>query len=401
MQLAETRLQTAAASGSPSSPGVRSTVLSLRVPRPRLELLDALRLVASLSVIFWHRNYEALFGVHFGVPLFLLILFGFASSSEKRESLGTFARRRTAFLLRPWVRWSLVCLLVLALRDLYWGQSPLDRWGLNTLLMGGHIYYWFLPFAAATIVAAKVLQRVLRPMRAEIAVLVATAIGVVATNAASLYILEMRPRFPVGPWMQSLPALFFGVALGQSLRISCFRRRGMILLAMAGLAAAAWPLSPFAAADMPRRYAIAIALACLGFGVRVRMPGIVRWLATTTFGIYLVHPLVVIAANDLVSLDSLPPLADALIVWGTSCLLVFALGLIFKSWPECANAVTDQQREAVRHAFASLRENAAQAVLALQGRRIGAATTGGSSTGVRTRTLTLLALGRDRGRRSA
>ena len=82
-------------------------------------------------------------------------------------------------------------------------------------------------------------------------------------------------------------------------------------------------------------YAIAVGLACLGFGVRLRMPRFVRLLATTTFGIYLLHPLVVLGANQLIALDSLPPVADAALVWGASSVLVIALGLVFRSWPEC------------------------------------------------------------------
>ena len=331
----------------------RTGAVLAMAPRERLELLDGFRLLASLSVVFWHRNYDPLFGVNFGVPLFLVIMFGLASCGTRRESIGSFARRRAGHLVAPWVRWSLFLIGVLALRDLYWGHNPLDRLGLHVLWTGGHPYYWFLPFAAVTVVLAKVLQKMLRPLRPEVAVLVVGAAAAAATYGAGVVLSTVPLEFPFHPWVVALPTLIYGVALGQSLRLANRRRRAALLACVAASAWLMWPWSPFhgIAGNLPLRYAIAVGLACVGFCVSVRMPRIVKWLATTTFGIYLVHPLVVIVANDLVELDALPQLADALLVWGVSSLMVVALGLVFRRWPECGAAVSDAQRAALRGAW--------------------------------------------------
>ena len=52
-----------------------------------LPLLDALRLLASAVIVFYHMRGDSLFGVAFGLPLFLVIMFGLASGSTKLESV--------------------------------------------------------------------------------------------------------------------------------------------------------------------------------------------------------------------------------------------------------------------------------------------------------------------------
>ena len=115
--------------------------------RRDLPLLDALRLLASGAVVFHHMRGDSLFGIPFGLPLFLVIMFALASGSAKREPFTDFARRKSHYLLLPWVRWSFIYIVVLGAIDVVRGGGPWDRLEPAMVYYGGHPALWFLPFA--------------------------------------------------------------------------------------------------------------------------------------------------------------------------------------------------------------------------------------------------------------
>ena len=310
-----------------------------KLQRTRLELLDGLRIVASFEVVFWHRQEQSLFGVRFGVLLFLVILFGLAASSGRQETLGDFAKRRGAYLLWPWVRWSVLCLVFFGLRDMNWGIDPMARLGWTSFLVGGHTYYWFLPYAAALVIGAKGLQMALKPLRPELAVGLMTVAGVASTGLVCWFLGAVLVHFPFHPWIELSPSLFYGVAMGQCLRVQETPRRSGLL---AGIALAAWiPWLLWWSGDwddVPSRFAITAAFAAVGFGWRVPVPRWIRSVSMTTFGVYLVHPFVEVLGNQVIELATLPPFVDTGLVWCVSSAIVFGLGYVLKGWPEAWQA---------------------------------------------------------------
>lgn len=316
----------------PSSPPSTSRL----APRPRLTLLDALRILASVAIVRYHVVGDPLFGVGFGMPLFLVIMFALAASSTSRETLGSFARRKSAYLLAPWVRWSLLCLAVAGAQDLVWGGSLFERYSWRALLYGGHIYYWFLPFAAASIVVVRVLQPRLRKLDARAAVLLfATGGALLAPLCARALSAEPLPP-PYPGWLGSLPALGYGLALGHVLRVTRPRERLLLLVTIAGIAVGSAYLvaGPDGLVGVPRRYAAAVPLACIGFAWRPRMPRVVASVATTTFGIYLVHPLTILALRQVVDITRWPAAGQVAGVWFASSLLILGLRRLRPAWSE-------------------------------------------------------------------
>ncbi len=308
------------------------------MPRAFLPLLDPLRILASVAVVRHHMRTDFLFGVGFGLPLFLVIMFALASSSTKEEALGSFARRKTAWLLVPWLRWSAIYLVIFAFSDAARGLDPFERVGPAMIWTGGDPKLWFLPFAAVALVAVKALQSVMRRIPVSTAVIASAVLAVAATNAVAWSLTHSLPEMPTRAWLRVAPTLFFGLALGQSLRAADDGERRRLLAVVVLLAFLSFWLSPFRDhhEDLPRRFAAAVPLAALGFGWRPRVPGFVRSVASVTFGVYLVHPLVAKVLVAGADVQAWPAAVHAGAVWVLSALVVLGLRHALASWHECA-----------------------------------------------------------------
>lgn len=302
--------------------------------RRDLPLLDPLRLLASVAIVRHHVRGDLLFGVGFGLPLFLLILFALAAGSRRVESLQGFARRKGSELLLPWLRWSALYLVFLFAVDLVRGDPFSDRLHAKMIYSGGDPSFWFLPFAAVALVPVELARRLLRgrdPLRVALA---AALLGAAWTQFVAWSLTLDLPDQPVRAWLRVSPALFFGVALAQSRRVD--GRPWRLLLPVAALALASFFLSPFAAdpEDLPRRFAVAVPLACLGFAVRPRVPRFVRRASTVTFGVYLVHPLLGKSLFKLLDLAAWPAFAHTALVWSASAAAVLLLRRLPIEWTE-------------------------------------------------------------------
>jgi peptidoglycan/LPS O-acetylase OafA/YrhL len=305
-------------------------------PRLDLPLLDALRILASIAVVRHHMRVDFLFGVGFGLPLFLVVMFGLAASSSKRESLAQFTRRKASYLLVPWLRWSAIYIAILAAVDVAKGLGPWNRIEGDMIFYGGNPCLWFLPFAAAALFPLKALQGVAARWSPIRATLVASAVAVFATTAVAWALTLPMPDLPVRAWLRVSPAIFWGLAVAQSTRARDDRQRASMLLAVALLAILCGALSPFGGPpeDLPRRFAFAIPIACVGFGWRIGVPDVVRRIATATFGIYLVHPLIGKTLGTAFDVFSWPAWAHTAIVWCLALVSVWALRALGIRWHE-------------------------------------------------------------------
>jgi hypothetical protein len=319
-------------------PGAAAAADGARLDLP---LLDLLRLLASFAVVRHHMRGDLLFGVGFGLPLFLVVLLGLATASTKSESPARFARRKASYLLAPWLRWSIVYVVILAAADVARGRGAWSRLGVSMLFAGGEPSLWFLPFAAAAILPVRLLARAAARIPPAWAAGIASAAAVVATLVVARAMELELPDMPVRAWLRVSPALLWGLALGQSARARDAAGRTAILLPVALLAAATLLAPPTAVSgidaateDLPRRFGVAVLLACVGFGCPVAVPPIVRRASTRTFGVYLVHPLVGKILGAVLEVLAWPAWIHAAIVWTLSLLLVRGLGALGLPWHE-------------------------------------------------------------------
>ncbi len=314
-----------------------------------LPLLDVLRLLASFAIVRHHMRGDLIFGVGFGLPLFLVVLLGLAAGSAKSESPVRFARRKASYLLVPWLRWSIVYVAILAAADLARGRGAWSRLGVSMLFAGGEPSLWFLPFAAAAILPVRLLARAAARIPAAWAAGIAGAGAVAATLVVARAMELDLPDMPVRAWLRVSPALLWGLALGQSARARDAASRTAVLLPVALLAAATLLAPPSALAgaaaateDLPRRFGVAVLLACVGFGCPVAVPSIVRRASTRTFGVYLVHPLIGKILGAAFDVFGWPAWFHATVVWILSMLSVRGLRSLGLPWHELSTARTSE-----------------------------------------------------------
>ena len=308
--------------------------------RDELTLLFPLRLLASVAIV-WHHMRESYFlGVGFGLPLFLVILFGLTASSTRRESLASFARRRLTYLLTPWLRWSLVYLALLAIADLVRGTPPADRLRWNMLLYGGHLSLWFLPYAALASLPVKLLQRAAARRSVYGVVLLATALGLATSLALVHFPFQGRYAVPLGAWLRMLPAIPYGLALAGACRLPRDATRARLLLCVALLAAAGalFPAPAGPESQLLIRFGVAVPLACLGFAWSPTIPSFLRLLAGLNFGVYLIHPLLGKVLVEVIDVDRLPGTLHLLLAWAGSAAVLLVLRRLRPGWQECRGA---------------------------------------------------------------
>jgi peptidoglycan/LPS O-acetylase OafA/YrhL len=310
-------------------------------------LLDALRILASFAVVRHHMRGDLLFGVGFGLPLFLVVLLGLATGSSKGEPPPAFARRKAAYLLAPWLRWSLVYVAILASADLARGRAPSARINPSMLFAGGEPSLWFLPFAAACMLPTRLLALAAERVGAARAAWIVAIAAAVSTFAADAAMQLSLPDLPFRAWLRVSPALLWGLALGQSLRVRGARDRAAVLLPVAAMAAAvlATPIV-HGVEELPRRFGVAVLLACAGFGFPLPVPVAVRRLSTCTFGVYLLHPLVGKILGALFEVFAWPAWAHASAVWLLAIAGVAALRAAGLRWHELSTARPATAREA-------------------------------------------------------
>jgi peptidoglycan/LPS O-acetylase OafA/YrhL len=303
----------------------RSGNLAASATRQDLPLLDALRLCASLAVVHHHLRGGYFFGVAFGVPLFLVIMLALGARGSARESLAQHARRKAAYLLVPWVRWSLVYVVLAVAVALARGEDPTAGLEPRMILYGGHGALWFLPFAMLALLVVRGARPAL-PRSAESTLLLAV-LGGCSTWAAQRSLPVLAPDMPFDAWLTVSPAIFFGLAVARASQAESTRERAVLLALVAAGALVPSLVSPATGMmqDATRRFALAVPLACLGFGWRARVPRLVRELATLAFGVYLAHPLIAKALATATDVFAWPAAAHLASVWGASALLVLGL----------------------------------------------------------------------------
>ena len=299
-----------------------------------LSLLDGLRLLASFVIVGHHMGGEPLMGIRFGVPLFLVIMFGLASRSTRAEPLTAYAKRKGLYLLTPWLRWSLFYIIVLGLADVLRGGEAFSRVEPEMLFYGGHPALWFLPFAAAALVPARGLQSLANQIAPARAALCLAGTAALLTIAVAWLIQFPMPDMPVRLWLKFVPAIFWGLAIGQSARAGKGRERSLLLMTVASSVILSGVLIEVAGLPTTQAhgFTVAVLLAALGFGLRTTLPPSIRRLSGTTFGVYLLHPIIGKALVTVADVASWNAVVHTSVVWLTSyfgVLILRSLGLPF------------------------------------------------------------------------
>ena len=295
--------------------------------------LRPVRTLCMLTIVAYHVRWtegqapEPLMGVSFGLNTLQIILCALVARGVREPAAGPFFARRTRRLLRPWIIWSGVYIAVKVAQSVRYGRPWSDQLEPSMWLYGGSYHLWFLLYGLAASAFALVYTRACRGERALAGALVAATLGAVALLFGQVSQQLLQPIAPLDLWLDGLPAVLFGVAIGRALSIQDPGRRRLLFLLFSALAVLPLLLGSHLAPESQlwARYAVAVPLACAGFALRAPELPLLTWLAERNMGVYVVHVLAIQVVDRTGGLGSAGDLMRILSVYALSIGIVSGL----------------------------------------------------------------------------
>jgi fucose 4-O-acetylase-like acetyltransferase len=266
----------------------RSAMSSGQARSERLVLFDGGKMLCALGVVMFHAHVDQAHVWYSGMFVFLFFI-GFAPGSRRPETLGERVRRRAARILVPWLIWSAFYFAVQSAQGKAFPLELPTSW--NWLLIGPTIHLWFLPFAFVGGVVCETLQGWLQGRSSAVFFgLTAALVSLVCFVWSPLAGLGA----PFGQWQVSIPVVVVG--LGLAMFGDNVRERAWIVVPVAAACLVSLALGRI---DGALQTLIAGAF-CL-IAIEVKRPEIswLRAMGDHAFGVYLVHPFVILALAKL------------------------------------------------------------------------------------------------------
>lgn len=277
--------------------------------------IDLARFLAAFGVVYAHSEASLHdWSGHLALALFAILTAFLAVKSAERAG-GSYAYLpRAKRLILPWVVWSVFYWIVeAAITDGPDKFRPLvDPW---SLLYGGYIHLWFLPFIGlAMVLVAPAVSYVTSPRR--LAGVSALMVGLSAPLFWAHEALALPEPLP--QWAFTLPCYVLGLLLAKA---DGMGRSGIVLGAGVALSLMAVWMGQAA----PWTFTILAGLAAFELFWRLPVRGaFVQHLGLVAFGIYLIHPFLMLVLYKFEGPD-LPVLSgavqDFLLSWAVIALL--------------------------------------------------------------------------------
>lgn len=281
-------------------------------PVQHRQSIDLARFIAAFGVVVSHAyaTVEDWVG-HLSVGLFLILTAFLAVQSMQRAGGRYPFVARALKLLVPWLLWSAFFRLV----DLLVSDSPTrfvpltDPW---TLLIGASIHLWFLPFVMGAMALVQPVGRwVSTPAR-----LMAACAGVVALGVPFFWAHHWLglPQ-PLPQWLIATPVYLLGLLVGIAHQMG---RPVLALAAAFGLSSVAFVVTGGAP------WFFTLFTAVLVFEVLWRLPLRAPYLPAlgqSAFGIYLLHPFMMLVTYKFMGGD-VAPMVAAVVTFLTSWAVV-------------------------------------------------------------------------------
>lgn len=271
--------------GVPRAGTVRRSEAGIEARRSPLASIELLRFFSALGIVWFHLRAPGGRVAYSGLPLFVIVSAYFTIGTAGRGDWTQFWTGRLQRLALPWIAWSAFYLALDFYR--YGGLSPdshLVTLG-QSLLIGGSLHLWFLPFLL--LVSGPVRLAARRIGSGNDTLWLTLACLPLALGALYAHSRVLFPA-PFAQWSMALPAVCYGVIAAEGWR---WDMRGVSALFLAALAATA-----FATSSTDGLLQLAIAAAAFELALRLdlgpRLPLGIDLLALgrLSFGIYLIHP---------------------------------------------------------------------------------------------------------------
>jgi len=313
--------------------GTKSAVVSRQ---PRIANIERLRILSAFGVASFHTH--EWFPRSIGVAGFIILLLSYCAfvvNKPEPYGIAKVARRKAERLIKPWLFWSVIYGMLGLAKMVHENLSFSEVFSPTMLLTGTRIHLWFLPFAFVAALFLAWIHRKIVGIRDSYTIITAISIGALCVFGCSIIQSHLRPPTPLTQWILGLPAIPLGFAIGRIkiLQKTEDRKKYFMFVILSALAACAGCIvfdrlshgiwlnysSKFAV-----RYFVSLIIFCAALHWRGKLDPISASLASLSYGIYLVHPLVLVPFYQF-SIAIQHPLLLLFLVLSISSLIIFIL----------------------------------------------------------------------------
>lgn len=260
-------------------------------------LLDVLRFVAALGIVFFHLKVPgSILGLS-ALSFFTVVMCYFAASSTTEESFQGIFKKLTVRLCWPWLIWSAIYILAKltnAFVDSASYRSEFESWMWWT---GPSMHLWFLPFAFTV---SLLIYQLLAPIQLSDRMYWGFAAAIVPLCLICFFVVELKfLNIPWVQWVSVLPAAAVGLALA-----AARNQTNRIIALMIAISIAFYGTQLDHLQLLSLQFYLGTLLAIFGTMLNLRSTRFTSWLGSISLGVYLAHPLCSAALVHIFSLQN-------------------------------------------------------------------------------------------------
>jgi len=313
--------------------GVKASAVSRQ---SRIANIERLRIVSAFGVASFHTH--GWFPRSIGVVGFIILLLSYCAfvvNKPEPYSVVKVARRKARRLLKPWLFWSIIYGGLSLAKMVVENVSFSEVFSPTMLLTGTRIHLWFLPFAFVAALLLVLIHRRVVNIPDSFTITTAISIGALCVFGCSIIQSHLQPPTPLAQWVLGLPAIPIGFAIGRIkiLQRTEDRTKYFMLVILSTLAACVGCVafdrlshgiwlnysSKFAI-----RYFVSLVIFCAALHWRGTLDVVSEKMASLSYGIYLIHPLVLVPFYQL-GIAVQHPLLLLFLVLSVSSIITFIL----------------------------------------------------------------------------
>jgi len=302
----------------------------------RIANIERLRIISAFGVASFHTH--DWFPRSLGVAGFIILLLSFCAfvvSKPEPYGVAKVAKRKAQRLLMPWLFWSVIYGGLGLVKMVHENLSFSDVFSPTMLLTGTRIHLWFLPFAFVAAIFLAGVHRRIADIPDSFTITTAVSIGALCIFGCAIVQSRIQPPTPLIQWTLGLPAIPLGFAIGRAKILKRIedRKRYFVLIILSTIAAcsACMILARFSygkwfdfSSLFAFRYFASLVIFCSALHWRGKLDLISEHLASLSYGIYLIHPLVVVPFYQF-GIAVQHPLLLLFLVLSISSLITFIL----------------------------------------------------------------------------
>lgn len=293
----------------------------------RIANIERLRILAAIFVASFHIHWS--FPRSIGVIGFIILMLSFSVfvvNKPKKYSVANLMKRKSQRLMKPWLFWSGIYGALGLIKVIYTSVPFSDVFYVTMFLTGTRPHLWFLPFAFFATLLLALFHRLTINISKLVCIIVSSLVGTLCLFGCS--ILRSRElQTPFEQWILGVPAIPIGFALGYSLiletaheRRNCYLWINFLMIVTSVTLGLLGYSNIFAI-----NHCISVALVSCALYWRGELDPISHKVATLSYGIYLIHPLVVTFFDSLGLAQQQNPVILLFLVVSISMLITFVL----------------------------------------------------------------------------